>query len=698
MAHTIVQQAEAAFVTETDLVTNGAFAADTDWAKGTGATIAAGVLHYDGTQAGNSITDQASSVFSAGDLIICSFVVSGLTAGQVRLRIGSAVSEWFDANGTYDRISLIPTDTTDLGIEADVNFVGDVDDLVMMWPHGRYDELTNNSRNQIPTRNQYQLPASALAIDDDFKVVADVGELLSFDRDTDVSGAVEPLAGSGAGIFTPDQHFDYHFRLWVIPTTLSLSNPQVGVNIGFDLWNTWTDVETIVSITPVGEGAAALSWDIGTGTELHDGEYRAVNMQIGGGEPVINALVTFVTENLSAVQQVLAIVSDTFNLIPDVPVKEIWEWKTDVITNFRGTEQRVALRRFPRNTQQYTVEIIDTRQRREQMTLVRKNIVLQSLVPIHQYATNLTQSSVAGATRIFFDPERTNIRVGEFVIIIDPVTEAKNVAKINVIETDGATLNSSLGQDITPNWVIAPGYNCILNDGTGVNMNMIAGELRVKAESLSETTLIRPGDPTTLTTLNSIPVLERRPLAGAKEQYSHERTVIDNESGAREMSTGALHPVIRGTRKFTIQRSDDPLDMDYWRTFMDTARGAQKSFLLSTYFPDLTLDAPLVQNGSAMTVEQGDYVDLYFPFEAWKYIEFEFPGRLMSRHQVLTAISQPDGTAILSFTPALPDDPDYAVTPDRISFLNRVRADDKVVISHFALYSELSITIRTSDS
>jgi hypothetical protein len=699
MANVIVDFSPVAFVFDTDIVTNGSFTTDTDWTKGAGATIAAGVLSYDGTQLSNSETKQ-TGVFSVGDRLVGTFTVSGISAGQVRLKAGGAVGPWVAANGTYTH-TLIAASGTDMGVEADVNFVGDIDDLIIKTWGGRYTDPNLTALYNTNTRagwdNSTDLPG-AIALD---QVALDpwleCGGAI-FDKDTGLSGPSEPVAGLAfTPVIAPNQHTDYHFRLWIIPPFLSLANPQLDTNIGFRLWNTWSDTETIASILV--SGSNVLSFDIGPGTQLHDGEYRAANMQISEGEPTIEAEVSFTTENLSGLMKVFAAVSDTFNLIPDVPVRERWVFLTDILTTHNGQEQRVSLRPKPRMELDFTVQIIDTAQRLKQYELLTKNIQVQSLVPFYQYATHLTGDTAIGGTKVFFDPTRTNMRAGEFIVAVNPKTEELFISRVNTVDVDGATVNSASSFSLDKSWVAAPAFNCTLNDDSGLTMRKLTGSLRVQAKTFTEPSTLRPGQTAVVNTLNGLPVLERRPLIPAKEQFAFRRDIIDNDTGARDINSSDLHPRVSGDRKFVIQRVQQPLEMDYWRKFFDLTRGAWKPFLLSTYFPDLTLSpgqAPLLQGSSGFTIEEGYYSSLYFPYETWKHIEIAFPGGELHHARVISASIQLDGTAAISFTPALPVDSAY-VSPTRISYLTKLRGLDKVNWSHHADVTYVTMGVTYTD-
>ena len=522
----------------------------------------------------------------------------------------------------------------------------------------------------------------------------DIDEIIA----ANIGASTYPPASSLTGdlVWMATQHTDYNFRLWVIPSVLQLSNPQLNSDIPFRIWNTNPNSETVSSVTI--SGSAVLSFDLVPTDVFRDKEYKIIDMQIGTGEPTIDALITFNTTNLTADLRVIALVSDTFNLIPDVPVREIWEFQTDIMTNYLGVEQRVALRRFPRLKQEFDVEIIDLRQRREQYNVTRKNIAVQSLVPMYQYGTTLTQPTLTGSNRLYFNPTHCNIRAGEFLIVVNPTTEEILISAITAVEVDGATLNAASGFDMTTHWVVAPAINCLINNGSGITMDNVTGKLKISADSFNEPSLLRPNATRTIDTYDGLPWINRRPVISAKEDFQYRKDVIDTSIGVRDVNSRDLHPKVSGDRKFIIQRITDPDEMDYWRSLFDTTRGAQLSFLLSTWFQDLTLSSgqPDVSGLSTIEVDEGYYPSLYHQYESWNRIQIEYQNGETSQHVVTTAIANLNARCDLSITPAIPSGAEYAV-PKYISFLQRWRATDRVVFRHYANYSEVSFGVISSD-
>lgn len=112
-----------------DLVTNGAMAADTDWTKGTGWTIAAGVASSDGTQVADSdLTQDITAVTSSIYQVV--FTVSGYSAGNVTAVVGDTEGTDRAANGTFTEY-IIAGAGTDIDIRADLDFVGNIDNVTV---------------------------------------------------------------------------------------------------------------------------------------------------------------------------------------------------------------------------------------------------------------------------------------------------------------------------------------------------------------------------------------------------------------------------------------------------------------------------------------------------------------------------------------------------------------------------------------
>jgi hypothetical protein len=116
-----------------DLVTNGGFGADTDWTKGTGWTIGGGTASSDGSQSADADLTQTISIVQ-NVLYEVTFTVSNYSAGNVTAVLGDTEGTDRAANGTFAQYILAGAGG-DVDIRADLDFVGDIDDVIVTSPN-----------------------------------------------------------------------------------------------------------------------------------------------------------------------------------------------------------------------------------------------------------------------------------------------------------------------------------------------------------------------------------------------------------------------------------------------------------------------------------------------------------------------------------------------------------------------------------
>ena len=110
-----------------ELVTNGDFATDSDWSKGTGWTISGGTASFNG---GADAAISQSSVVTSGTEYKVLFTISDLTtSGSLQLRFGStgSVDKTITKNGTY--YFHLTADGTTLYFRAISGFNGSIDNV-----------------------------------------------------------------------------------------------------------------------------------------------------------------------------------------------------------------------------------------------------------------------------------------------------------------------------------------------------------------------------------------------------------------------------------------------------------------------------------------------------------------------------------------------------------------------------------------
>lgn len=113
----------------TDMVTNGAFAADSDWTKdGAEWTIAGGVGVCDGNQAAASSINQDITALE-GHLYRTAFTATR-DAGTITLLLGDSSGTARATADTFEE-DIVRGDDSTLYLEGDADYIGTVDDVTV---------------------------------------------------------------------------------------------------------------------------------------------------------------------------------------------------------------------------------------------------------------------------------------------------------------------------------------------------------------------------------------------------------------------------------------------------------------------------------------------------------------------------------------------------------------------------------------
>ena len=110
-----------------ELVTNGDFATDSDWIKGTGWTISGGTANCDGTQTGNTLLYQNIG-HSSNTLYRLQFTISNYVSGTIDFALDNPFFGAANSNGTFV-FDITPSSVGNFIVRADENFVGSIDNV-----------------------------------------------------------------------------------------------------------------------------------------------------------------------------------------------------------------------------------------------------------------------------------------------------------------------------------------------------------------------------------------------------------------------------------------------------------------------------------------------------------------------------------------------------------------------------------------
>lgn len=382
----------------------------------------------------------------------------------------------------------------------------------------------------------------------------------------------------------------------------------------------------------------------------------------------------------------------TFTVVPNIDLTERWEWKTDIIDTYNGTEQRMALRSRPRVSQDCSFGPLTLAERREFIEVLQLNIKDIYATPIWAWNTAITQETASGNGRIYFDPIRVPVADGGLLVLINPTTGLAENHYVTTTESDGATLSTNVANTIGTDWVVCLGCLAFIDNNSGFTEGQQTVEAEVKFQSTLQPAVERENTSASLNTFDSLTVLERKFLIDSSLEFDFTREITD--FGFKRVLDSA-HPYadIVGKKSFIMDRVLSNTDADYWRKFLNTVKGAWKPFLLSTQMNDLTLDGALTQNGTSITVNEPS---IEAPDDAFSRIQIEYSDGTTSRHVLSNRTDNMDGTYTFDVSPNIPNDAKVA-NVSKISYLLKVRMSDTVTFNHGSLRTEVSFDIRTTD-
>lgn len=392
--------------------------------------------------------------------------------------------------------------------------------------------------------------------------------------------------------------------------------------------------------------------------------------------------------------------ADWPRVMPEQPVVESWDWMSSIVTCRNGSdEQRMSLRLQPRKRLEISMLIEDESRRREEYRRLYSTDDGLIRIPFFQYTTKLTADAAVSDTKIFFDPDKTDVRDYETVIVYRPSTEETFAVEITTVVSDGANTAVPLAQAFYSTDLVIPSELAYIDNQLKIGMYSVHGRLDIRATTKGiRSSFTRPGSSATIDTYDSLNVLDRRPLARspAEESFDRHPEVFDNQTGIYYTEKHWLHAFINGMRAFYVDRTTD--EMDYWRDFLDEVRGQRGPFLLPTFREDFELSAIPGSGSSTIDVVTSDYDSEYFPYDTYKRLRLEEPDGEVIYRKVNSVLVLTGTTQRLTLDSALPGTAQWNGS-FTIGYLNRVRlGSDQVRLTHFSLSTILELNVRTTDT
>ena len=499
----------------------------------------------------------------------------------------------------------------------------------------------------------------------------------------------------------PNFFDDFYNRIHVLPLKIDLQTIASSQTREVSVWNAY--VKNSATLDEISISQPAGIEIIGEATPFSMNPLKEIfyNVTVGvSGPPNINVEILFDFSNVA--DQLPLVITGTravkFDIVPEVPVTETWEWLSDLMVATDGSEQRIALRgEVPRIELSFKA-VFDSKEQIRRFYGDFLAAVGRLWLPEYQYTTRTTAKTTAGTNVLYYDNTKTDIRAGEYVLIQTPSNAA--LVEVASLTVSGALLTSNMLFDIPTDSLIMPGSPALIDNQTALARYAVddVAEVSFNARlTRQRTVLTRTGSAVSLPQFLGVPVVEKRPLADelVKDEVSTGQVSLDNQTGVQDIISRWDYSRIGGPRTFKVNRMYAPEEMDYWKTVLAYARGQARKFWMPTYRQDLKVIVMPADAATNYTVEGTQYAEKVYSLPTHRYIEIETSSG--THRTTIIGASVSGGNSVILFDPAVPTGAGWR-NVSRISYLLPVRLnDDKVEWKHYGLESLLNLSIRTAE-
>ncbi len=486
---------------------------------------------------------------------------------------------------------------------------------------------------------------------------------------------------------------DYYNRIWVSPENIRLSNPKIGFEYSFYVWNAYDRPNDLINYVPTDvDGTTFVEFDDMPIT-FGPIEFRTLHFTIDADAPSqIEGNMFFEFEMGGDGFDLFALVLGVLKTLPNEPFNEVWSWYSIMEISRNGTEQRQALRDQPRTQAGYEVMILDDEDRLTAYQQLFSFATRSVLVPFFQYTTQLTADVEEGDTRLYFDLSKSDIRADEYLVLFHPQTYQYQLVQVSTLNADGVNLLTPITFDADMvSWEVVPGRSMRLPNKSALGMGAIDGKLTFKGESTVWRDLVRPGNAVTLEEYDGYPVLPYKPIAqnDVDETFDSDVEVIDNDAAPPVLRSTYTNPFIESTKQYLIDRE---IEMDWWREFFDYTKGMLRPFLVPTWRDDLPLaEQPGLGDNEIITTNT-DYAD-YFAYATYGWVQIKSDTGVLYRKVSSVEVD------LLGLRLSLDDAIGLTTGSNEnmvVSFLNLTRLNsDEVQLNHFINHTIIQVETRT---
>lgn len=246
---------------------------------------------------------------------------------------------------------------------------------------------------------------------------------------------------------------DYYNRIHIRPSNVNVGNLVSEQQFAIEVWNGFFNSRQLQNIQVQNGGGISLVGAVppATWAALETKTYQLTVTT--DGPPDINAIFRFDWDG-TADDANLTVLGSRIVALPyifEAPAKEVLEWKTDVLTTNDGSEQRVRLRKKPRQSFNVTYPIPYQEMARAE-NLVYGWLTRRWAVALWSEAQQVG-TLLAGTTVINIDTTASDYRDGALIMIWESNRKSAT-ADVGIVSAGTLTLNRPLAETFNNPWIV----------------------------------------------------------------------------------------------------------------------------------------------------------------------------------------------------------------------------------------------------
>ncbi|RKZ20198.1 hypothetical protein DRQ50_00130 [bacterium] len=471
-------------------------------------------------------------------------------------------------------------------------------------------------------------------------------------------------------------------KIHALPSLIALGNLLATTSRDIELYNAYrVDARELTAFVNNADSGVTLVGFPTLPTFISPSSGLVFQVQVSTiGPPELDGTLDFTLDVAAVSVAITAVRVVMFPFAPETPIKETLEFKTDVLTGIDGSEQRVSVRKKPRQIIELRIKTEEGHERRRLQALLNSWHPRVFGVPIWFEARPASAQVVTGASTIQVDTTYGDFRVDALAIVWSDSERFDSLEIASMTDTS-LTFSSSVVATHDSNALVMP-LRVASTEGRIGRKKYAVGltEAQIRFTTLDNDSDIASAAP--FSTHNSKIMLDDPNLmTGSTHDDNLIRQVdrLDNMT-APFIQFSDWQDSMPATKKGWLAASAQTV----WeaRQLVHELRGSQVSFYLPTFWYDIIVVSDLSSGAALIDIEHIGYSTYIQAREPNKSLWIELTdGTILTREVLAYAVVSSTVerlTVDVSWSSTIPVE-DIA----RVSFLRLVRiAGDQVQFQH----------------